>query len=108
MQEKSKLASGLQDMYDKLREQDQKADADLKAAQARYEAISVGKFSSEDGKAETLQGQKIKSEADVSEAKTTVKAHSMKIKHNEKRLKELESEMSKAGSNLKEVRKVTL
>jgi hypothetical protein len=46
---KSATASGLQAMYDKLREENTRSEAELKAAQTRYEAISVGKFASEDG-----------------------------------------------------------
>jgi hypothetical protein len=43
--DKSKIASDLKAVYDKLREDDETCDSALKAAQARYEAISVGKFS---------------------------------------------------------------
>jgi len=55
--EKQKVADGLQDTYDRLRQEHEKRNEAVKQAQARYEAISVGKFSNEDGQAETLQGQ---------------------------------------------------
>lgn len=52
---KTAIVSGLQVTYDKLRETDERCQKELKDAQTRYEAISVGKFSTEDGKADTLQ-----------------------------------------------------
>ncbi len=44
LDEKSKTADDLKSVYDKLREDDEKCQAALKAAQSRFEAISVGKF----------------------------------------------------------------
>lgn len=44
MEAKTKIAEGLQDMYDKLRENDEKCQREMKAANERFEAISVGKF----------------------------------------------------------------
>lgn len=103
MDEKSQVAAGLQAMYDKLREEDRVATEALKAAQSRYEAISVGKFSSEDGKAATLQEQVIKIKADLSNAQTTIKTSDMKLKHNKKELRKMETDMKKTESDYKRV-----
>ncbi|XP_059091946.1 structural maintenance of chromosomes protein 2-like [Tigriopus californicus] len=101
LDEKSQVAVGLQAMYDKLREEDRVATEALKAAQSRYEAISVGKFSSEDGKAATLQEQVIKIKADLSNAQTTIKTSDMKLKHNKKELRKMETDMKKTESDYK-------
>ena len=49
LNEKTKIASDLKSVYDKLRENDENCANALKTAQARFEAISVGKFSSDEG-----------------------------------------------------------
>jgi len=57
LNEKQKVADGMQESYDRLRAEHEKRETARKQAQDRLEAITVGKFSSEDGQAETLQGQ---------------------------------------------------
>lgn len=100
LDEKSKTASELKNVYDELRENDKKCGEALKAAQARYEAISVGKFSSDEGnKSATLQQQIMDLKASVSNAQTTVKTSEMKMKHNAEALKKAQSEMRKTESD---------
>ena len=83
LDEKTKIAADLKGVYDKLRENDEKCANALKAAQARFEAISVGKFSSEEGgKSATLQQQLMDLKANLTNAQTTVKTSDMKLKHN--------------------------
>jgi len=110
LDEKSKIATDLKGVYDKLRENDEKCANALKAAQARFEAISVGKFSSEEGgKSATLQQQLMDLKANLTNAQTTVKTSDMKLKHNAEALKKAKAEMKKTdgeyardSSNLKE------
>ncbi len=47
MDEKEKQATGVQALYDKLRKEDETCEENLKVAQHRYEAISMGKFMTE-------------------------------------------------------------
>ena len=98
--EKTKISDGLQDMFDKLRgENDTRAKA-LKDAQTRFEAISVGKFSSDNGKgtSATLQEQVIKLKSDISDAATTEKTSNMKIKHNQREMDRLKKQMKATES----------
>ncbi len=100
--DKVKVADSLQDMYDKLRRENAEAEAALKAAQERFEAISVGKFaSSEGGKAETLHQQLINAKKDITDAKTKIQTATLKINDNEKKLQQLEASMKKAESAIR-------
>jgi structural maintenance of chromosome 2 len=99
LDEKTKEADGLQGMFDKLRGEDEQCTEALKAAQTRFEAISVGKFSSEDGTAATLQEQIIKLKGDISSAGTTIKTGDMKTKHNKKEMVRLENEMKRTQAD---------
>merc|ERR1719384_2302640 len=73
LEEKQKETAGMQEMYDRLREEDRKCTEALKAAQKRYEAISVGRFDDGSGEADTLQQQLMKLKSEISTASTTIK-----------------------------------
>ena len=47
LDEKEKQSTGVQALYDKLRQEDEKCEENLKDAQRRYEDISMGKFTTE-------------------------------------------------------------
>jgi len=99
LDEKTKIASDLKSVYDKLRENDENCANALKTAQARFEAISVGKFSSDEGgKSATLQQQLMDLKANLTKAQTTVKTSDMKLKHNAEALKKAKAEMKKTDS----------
>merc|ERR1712141_613475 len=99
LDDKTKTSNQLKSVYDKLRENDEKCENALKAAQARFEAISVGKFSSEEGgKSATLQQQLMDLKANLTKAQTTVKTSDMKLKHNAEALKKAKAEMKKTDS----------
>lgn len=91
LEDKTKIASDLKSVYDKLRENEEGCASALKNAQARFEAISVGKFSSEEsgGKSATLQQQLMDLKANLTKAQTTVKTSEMKLKHNFEALKKV-------------------
>ena len=86
-------------VYDKLRENDQNCAEALKAANERLEAISVGKFSSEEGgKSATLQQQLMDLKSNLTKANTTVQTSQMKLKHNAEALKRAKTEMKRTES----------
>ena len=97
LNDKDKTSEGLQAMFDKLRNENEECTTALRNAQKRFEAISVGKFTTEDGKgrAATLQEQVIALKSDISNAETTKKTSDMKIKHNRKEMGRIEKQMSK-------------
>ena len=109
LDDKKKTSEGMQEMFNKLRNENEECTTALKNAQKRFEAISVGKFCTEDGKgkAATLQEQVISLKSDISNAETTKKTSDMKIKHNrkemariEKLMMKTEAEFAKDGANL--------
>ena len=91
----------MQDVYDKLREEDEKCQSALKAAQDRMQAISLGQFTTETGETATLQEQLIKTKADVAAAETEVKTAASKIKNNTEQLKKKQIEMKKTEAEYK-------
>ena len=95
LEEKQRETAGMQEIYDRLREDDRRCTEALKAAQKRYEAISVGKFDDGSGESATLQQQLMKLKAEISTALTTIKTTEMKMKHDSQELKKAESELKK-------------
>merc|ERR1719273_1068618 len=85
----------MQEMYDTLREEDRRCTEALRAAQKRFEAISMGKFDDGSGEADTLQQQLMKLKSEISTASTTIKTAEMKMKHDSQELKRAESELKK-------------
>ena len=57
LEEKQAIVGKMQEVYDSLKEENRKCAEALKAAQKRYEAISMGKFSDGEGESATLQQQ---------------------------------------------------
>ena len=57
LEEKQAIVGKMQEVYDSLKEENRKCTEALKAAQKRYEAISMGKFSDGEGESATLQQQ---------------------------------------------------
>ena len=82
-------------MFDKLREEDERSKAELEAAQAKYQAISLGEEITEDGGSATIQEQIIRAKQEKSSAETEIKSADTKIKHNKEQLKKKQIEMKK-------------
>lgn len=100
LDEKEKQSAGVQALYDKLRQENDKCGEALKTAERRFEAISMGKFMTEDDdrsdrrkSSATLQQQAIDLKAEVTNAQTKVKTSEMTIEHNRGVLKKKEVEM---------------
>ena len=64
---------GMQGMFDALRQEDEQCQAALKTAQDRYQAISLGQFTSESGESATLQEQIMQAKKEISAAETEIK-----------------------------------
>ena len=86
---------GMQGMFDALRQEDEQCQAALKTAQDRYQAISLGQFTSESGESATLQEQIMQAKKEISAAETEIKTADMKIKDNTEQLKKKQLEMKK-------------
>merc|ERR1719403_773823 len=98
---KQRDSSGMQEVFDKLREEDDKCKADLEAAQAKYQAASLGETIVEGGGRATLQEQVMNIKQKMSKADTEVKAADTKIKHNNDQLQKKQVEMKKAEALVK-------
>merc|ERR1719295_1945039 len=85
----------MQEDYDSLKEENRKCTEALKAAQKRYEAISMGKFSDGEGESATLQQQVMNLKAEMTQASTQIKTAEMKLEHDTQALKKHEAELKK-------------
>ena len=92
---------GMQGMFDALRQEDEQCQAALKTAQDRYQAISLGQFTSESGESATLQEQIMQAKKEISAAETEIKTADMKIKDNTEQLKKKQLEMKKTEAEYK-------
>ncbi|XP_052862774.1 structural maintenance of chromosomes protein 2 [Anopheles cruzii] len=85
------------------------ADADaFAAAQKRFEAVSAGLSTNEDGEAATLQDQLMDAKQKSSEAATAIKQSEMELKHSQKLLREKQGNMNNSdAAYLEDKRKLT-
>jgi len=96
LEEKEAAVGKMQEVYDALKEEDRRCTEALKAAQKRFEAISVGKFSDADGgESATLQQQVMKLKAEMTAAATNIQTSEMKLKHDTVALKKAEVDLKK-------------
>ena len=72
LQSKEKVMAGMQDIFDKLRQEDEKCRENLEQAQARYQAISLGEVMVEGGGSATLQEQIMNTKQEISAAETEI------------------------------------
>lgn len=101
LQSKEKVMAGMQDIFDKLRQEDEKCRENLEQAQARYQAISLGEVMVEGGGSATLQEQIMNTKQEISAAETEIKAADTKVKHNTDQLKKKQIEMKKTEAEYK-------
>ena len=57
LEQKEEAVGKMQEVYDSLKEEDRRCTEALKAAQKRFEAISMGKFADGQGESATVQEQ---------------------------------------------------
>jgi len=95
LEEKQAIVGKMQEVYDSLKEENRKCTEALKAAQKRYEAISMGKFSDGEGESATLQQQVMNLKAEMTQASTQIKTAEMKLEHDTQALKKHEAELKK-------------
>ncbi|CAB4067167.1 SMC2 [Lepeophtheirus salmonis] len=101
--EKQKINDGLKEVYDVLRDEDERATKALAVAQKRYEAISLGKFCSDDGEeGATLQEQVIKMKGQISDAQTEMEMKKTKGQYelDSKNLISYETQVKEAKSSM--------
>ncbi|XP_058055070.1 structural maintenance of chromosomes protein 2 [Anopheles bellator] len=78
------------------------------AAQKRFEAVSAGLSTNEDGEAATLQDQLMDAKQKSSEAATAIKQSEMELKHSQKLLREKQGNMNNSdAAYLEDKRKLT-
>ena len=98
---KEKSLGGMQNVFDKLREDAETCAAELKKAQEKYQALSVGEEIIEGGGSATLQQQIINTKQEISKNQTEVDSADTKLKHNEEQLKKRKIEMKKTEAEYK-------
>ena len=76
------------ELFDSLKEADATDAKAFADAQKRFQAVSAGLVTNEDGEAASLQDQLMTAKKQLSEAKTTIKQCDMQLKHNTKMLNE--------------------
>ena len=91
----------MQNVYDALRKEDDNCQAALKEAQDRYQAISIGQFSTDSGGTATLQDQLMIAKNEMSTAVTEIKMADSKIKDNAEQTKKKQVEMKKTEAEYK-------
>ena len=67
----------------------------------RYQAISLGEFTSESGESATLQEQIMQVKKEISDAETEIKTADLKIRDNTEQLKKKQMEMKKTEAEYK-------
>lgn len=88
-QDQMSKVSGLFESLKQADEADSKAYAE---SQKRFEAITSGKSTNEDGEASSLQAQLIAANQQISEAKTAIQQSEIELKHVSKQLQEKKGE----------------
>nr|XP_029731204.1 structural maintenance of chromosomes protein 2-like [Aedes albopictus] len=86
------------DMFQSLKDADE---ADAKAftdAQKRFEAVSAGLSTNEDGEAATLQDQLMAAKQKAAESATSIKQSEMEVKHCQQLLKEKQGDMNSSDA----------
>lgn len=93
--------SKLGETFEKLRQNEQQDTEALAAAQKRFQEISAGLLSSENGAAATLPEELMAAEKNVAQAESQLKHCEMTIQHLRKELKVKNNEMKKSESDYK-------
>ncbi|XP_037082943.1 structural maintenance of chromosomes protein 2-like [Pollicipes pollicipes] len=98
LEQRQQEMSRLRAVFDALREADAEQAAALAAAQKRFQAISSGMFSGDDGQDATLAQQLMNAKSAIADSETERKQADMKLKHTKQELAKRRSEMKKTES----------
>ncbi|XP_005176883.1 structural maintenance of chromosomes protein 2 [Musca domestica] len=82
----------VKDLFQGLKEADERDALAYEEAQKKFEAVTQGLTTSEDGQASSLQDQLMQAKKAMSEAQTTIKTSDMELRHCRTVLKQKESE----------------
>ncbi|XP_075160542.1 structural maintenance of chromosomes 2 [Haematobia irritans] len=82
----------VRDLFQSLKEADERDTLAYEEAQKKFEAVSQGLSTNEDGQASSLQDQLMNAKKSASEAQTTIKTSDMELRHCRTVLKQKESE----------------
>lgn len=86
-------------LFQSLKQADEEDSLLYENAQKRYEAVTQGLSTNEDGQASSLQDQLINAKKNASEAQTTIKTTEMELKHTKNILKQKENETQSSDSS---------
>ncbi|KAL9913047.1 structural maintenance of chromosomes 2 [Glossina fuscipes fuscipes] len=92
LQLKQKEMDKAKNLFQNLKEADSADSLAYEEAQKKYEAVSQGLSTNEDGQASSLQDQLINAKQSLSEAQTLIKTSDMELKHSRQLLRQKESE----------------
>nr|CAD7198715.1 unnamed protein product [Timema douglasi] len=89
----------VQGLFDKLKSAQEEDKVALEAAQRKFQAVSSGLLSADDGTNATLEDQLMNAKQAVAQAQTEKKQAEMQLAPCQKELREKEQEMKKTSSN---------
>uniref|UniRef100_A0A1B0C4Z1 RecF/RecN/SMC N-terminal domain-containing protein n=1 Tax=Glossina palpalis gambiensis TaxID=67801 RepID=A0A1B0C4Z1_9MUSC len=92
LQLKQKEMDKAKNLFQNLKEADSADSLAYEETQKKYEAVSQGLSTNEDGQASSLQDQLINAKQSLSEAQTLIKTSDMELKHSRQLLRQKESE----------------
>ncbi|XKL61203.1 hypothetical protein PGB90_008260 [Kerria lacca] len=103
---KQKQLNDVEDIFNKMKEEEQKDLEAFSAAKKKYQAVSSGLFSNnEDGSDATLQDQLMQAKGAISQAETDRKQAEMQIEYHQDQLKIKEAELKKTKNSFVEDQK---
>ncbi|XP_055382304.1 structural maintenance of chromosomes protein 2 [Condylostylus longicornis] len=82
----------VKDLFQSLKDADEKDSKIYEESQKKFEALTQGLSTNEEGEASSLQDQLINAKKQVSEAQTAIKTSEMELKHTKQILKQKQSE----------------
>ncbi|XP_055917381.1 structural maintenance of chromosomes protein 2 [Eupeodes corollae] len=92
LNQKEEQMKKVEGLFQSLKQTDQKDSQLYDDAQKRYDAVTKGLSTNEDGEASSLQDQLINAKKQASEAQTTIKTTEMDLQHSQTLLKQKENE----------------
>ncbi|XP_043213989.1 structural maintenance of chromosomes protein 2-like [Amphibalanus amphitrite] len=101
LQQKEAEMGQLKTVFDSLREADEQQAAALAAAQKRFQAISSGMFSGDDGEDATLAQQLMNAKTAIADSESARKQADMKLKHTRQELNKRRTAMKKTEAEYK-------
>ncbi|XP_054275835.1 structural maintenance of chromosomes protein 2 [Macrosteles quadrilineatus] len=99
LKEKEKVLSKAEDVFLRLRQADEEDSKALEAAQRKYQAVSSGLLSSDDGQDATLQDQLMNAKQEVSRLQTESMQCNMQLEHNRNELKTKQKDLKQGETD---------